>query len=94
MKVKKSEKSSKKQKQNIFSVERILDKKIKKGKTFYFIKWFNYSDNHNSWEPEEYVYPGLVEEYEEELKEIETKGEKMLWIFYATSAFIPFSIYS
>ena len=40
MKVKKSEK---KPKRNIFTVEKILDKKIKKGKTFYLIKWFNYS---------------------------------------------------
>lgn len=80
MKVKKSDKSSSKENENIFSVEKILDKKIKKGKTFYFIKWFNYSDNHSSWEPEKNVqlYPGLIEEYEEEMRENETKGEKMV----------------
>lgn len=78
MKVKTSEKRSKKEKENIFSVDKILDKKIKKGKTFYFIKWLNYSDNHNSWEPEENVkvYPGLIEEFEEESKAIDIRGKK------------------
>lgn len=81
MKVKKSKRSEKSSRENIYSVEKILDKKIKKGKTFYFIKWFNYSDNHNTWEPEENVKisPGLLEEFEHELKENSREGKKVFF---------------
>jgi hypothetical protein len=73
MKTKKIEKRVQniKKERDIFTVERILGKKIKKRKTFYLVKWFNYSDNYNTWEPEENLRmdPSLIEDFEEERKE-------------------------
>ena len=38
-----------------FEVERILDSRERKGVTEYLIKWKNYDESHNSWEPESNV---------------------------------------
>ena len=35
-----------------YEVEKILKRKIKNGKPFYLIKWKNYDNSFNSWEPE------------------------------------------
>lgn len=53
---------------SVYSVEKVLDKKVENGRTFYLIKWLNYSDEHNSWEPKKnlQICPELIEEYEEE----------------------------
>jgi hypothetical protein len=81
MKAKKNEQGhqSGKKGKDIFTVERILAKKIKKRKTFYFIKWFNYSDNFNSWEPEKNLKldPSLIENFEKERKEIRRKSKSI-----------------
>jgi hypothetical protein len=34
-----------------FLVEKILKEKILNGKKYYFIKWLNFDDSHNTWEP-------------------------------------------
>jgi len=34
-----------------YVVESILDRKIVKGKTKYFIKWYGYDASYNTWEP-------------------------------------------
>lgn len=49
---------------DIYTVEEIKDKKIEKKTTYYLIKWKNYSDKHNSWEPEENVSEALIAGYE------------------------------
>jgi len=36
-----------------YEVEAVLNHKTSRGKIFYFIKWKNYDDSHNSWEPED-----------------------------------------
>ena len=39
--------------EELFSVEKILDKRIKKGGGIeYLIKWLNYPESENTWEPE------------------------------------------
>ena len=37
----------------MFRVEKVLDWKTKKGKKFGLVKWIDYDDSYNSWEPEE-----------------------------------------
>jgi len=49
--------------------KKILEKRIRYGKAEYFIKWRDYSDSENSWEPIENLdCEDLVEKYEEEIK--------------------------
>ena len=35
-----------------YEIEKILKRKIKNGESFYYIKWKNFDDSFNSWEPE------------------------------------------
>lgn len=59
----------------IYSVEKVIGKKVEGGKTFYLIKWLHYSWAHNSWEPKKnlLICPELIEEYEQEHQ----KGRKI-----------------
>merc|ERR1711928_292204 len=54
-----------------YEVEKILDKKIVKGKTQYFIKWKGFeAEEENTWEPVENL------DCEDKIKEFETKLKK------------------
>lgn len=78
MKVKKLVKANISQ---LFTVEKVLDKKQKSGKTFFLIKWQSYSDDFNSWEPKSNLMlcPELIEEYEKEhAKEARCTGKIQL----------------
>ena len=50
----------------VFIVEKILDKRKIKDKIEYLLKWKNYSNEHNSWEPLDNLdCPDLIKKFEE-----------------------------
>jgi hypothetical protein len=71
----KKSKSKKNKKKNVFDVEKILDSRIENGVVKYLLKWKNYSDEYNTWEPEENLNcPKLLNEFIES----KHKNEKSL----------------
>jgi len=52
-----------------FSVERILDKRVRSNKVEYLIKWEGYPDSENTWEPHDNLdCPEIISGFEEKAK--------------------------
>lgn len=53
----------------VFYVEKVLNRRIKKGVVQYFLKWQGYSDSENSWEPISNLNcPDLISKFEQNRK--------------------------
>ncbi|XP_050056287.1 chromobox protein homolog 5-like isoform X2 [Aphis gossypii] len=60
-----------------YDVEKILDKRSTYGIVEYFLKWKDYDDSYNSWEPMENMKcDGLIASFENQLKEFDMTQAK------------------
>ncbi len=60
-----------------FLVEKILDKRWRYGKIEYLLKWVGYSDDQNSWEPEENLHcQELIKDFEEQLEQFNDQSKR------------------
>merc|ERR1712223_557941 len=68
-------KKSKEPEEEEYVVEKVVDKRTKRGKTQYLVKWKGWGEDDNTWEPIDNLEgsKGKIEEYEKKLKEKDSK---------------------
>ncbi|KAL5107109.1 hypothetical protein TcWFU_009181 [Taenia crassiceps] len=56
---------SKNRNSGIYTVEKLLDRRVRMNKVEYLVKWKNWNDKHNTWEPEKNILDkSLIENYQ------------------------------
>ena len=58
--------SSELEEEEVYTIEKILDKRYPGPKIQYLVKWKDYGDEHNSWEPKSNLHPKVIASFEEE----------------------------
>ena len=58
--------SSELEEEEVFTIEKLLDKRYPGPKIQYLVKWKDYGDEHNSWEPKSNLHPKVIASFEEE----------------------------
>jgi hypothetical protein len=51
-----SPKRARKPKRDVFLLDRIVERRRRAGRNEFLVKWQGYTDEHNSWEPEENIF--------------------------------------
>ena len=52
--------------EEVFTIEKLLDKRYPGPKIQYLVKWKDYGDEHNSWEPKSNLHSKVIASFEEE----------------------------
>lgn len=55
----------------VFAAERIMKKRVRRGRVEYFVKWKGWSQKHSTWEPEENILDGrLIDIFEQRYRKV------------------------
>ena len=60
---------------SVYTVEKVLNERVNKGKKEFLVKWLNYGPEHQSWEPESNIYDhSIISEFYRRKAERKRKG--------------------
>ncbi|XP_032365674.1 chromobox protein homolog 1 isoform X2 [Etheostoma spectabile] len=72
----KAGKECKKEEEEEYEVEKVLDRRVVKGRVEFLLKWKGFSDEDNTWEPQDNLDLDLITEYIQKDKEMEEKKKE------------------